>query len=440
MAKKQDTAMEDLKQVRRGGMSLYDTLSGERSMENPRDVLERGRRSRADQQESLGEQTTLFGKSGITVENFARMMAEYALELDDLVEQHKDLSSNWQGALGRMRAKGVMWGLYRSMHRGFLSGVPFLKTYGKNKMLDRAERSGGLLDSIIGDTIRNFTGAGNSIKGSLKQLQTLEADGHSHLDYLHEESDHWRGESTRLDQVVLGAEREMETKKGEYDTLVSQWEQMPMLNDAEKLAREEFGRSVTAAQGELQQKELTVNNLRNERNRADKLLDQSENSSRAQEATLLTVQSLVASYEMMQIGYEAQIKYSMPIFQQNGKTAASAMHATRLINLYNRTMKAANEVMMMNVLAARGIAHEAMEMLAKPFFDEEVVEQVKAYSRETQDEQRRFSNAYHLTQQGIYVDPAYVADPTKAEKPKRIDQILADIERQEKEETAPQGG
>ena len=41
MAKKQDTAMEDLKQVRRGGMSLYDTLSGERSMENPRDVLER---------------------------------------------------------------------------------------------------------------------------------------------------------------------------------------------------------------------------------------------------------------------------------------------------------------------------------------------------------------------------------------------------------------
>src|SRR3989338_8116936 len=90
MAKKQDTAMEDLKQVRRGGMSLYDTLSGERSMENPRDVLERGRRSRADQQESLGEQTTLFGKSGITVENFARMMAEYALELDDLVEQRSE--------------------------------------------------------------------------------------------------------------------------------------------------------------------------------------------------------------------------------------------------------------------------------------------------------------------------------------------------------------
>ncbi len=402
MAKGTHTDTKSLEETKIGEQTLMELLTGEQSRESVSDVERSTRSGRQEVEKAMGQS----GLMGLSIKDFSTRMVSYALDLDELNDEHKHLASEWDTRLSEL--KNWQFGMYKAMYKNpLLKWLGPVREAGREGVERLVSRNGGVLDSIFEQTVRNFIGARDRVAEGLEELKVLHKQGEKHYEFLETDSLKWREESGILEEEVTKAQAAFDASKVEYTEMVTQLD--AMVNGTKE--KEDFALDVTMKQGDVNQLENILLDTQRERQNADEHLRSAENSKRAQEATLSNVKALVMSYEMMKIGYDAQIRHSMPIFQQQAKVACATMLAEEVITVYQQTMGRANEILMLNAAAARAIALESMKMLAEPFWDEEKVETVKKYSSETIDALKRFQDAYHLMSQKVFVEKEYILNP-----------------------------
>ena len=99
MTASNEQGLESLKGKRLGESTLMELLTGEQGRESVRDVERSMRSGREEVQKALGQA----GVMGLSIKDFSSKMVEYALDLDELNDEHKHLAAEWDTKLASLK-------------------------------------------------------------------------------------------------------------------------------------------------------------------------------------------------------------------------------------------------------------------------------------------------------------------------------------------------